>query len=75
MDDCRQLASKFQQIQFSHCYCQTNRCADMLPKMGADQELDFILFNSRPVDLFNAFEDDCNGVYFNRLCTELDEVV
>ncbi|KAL4621523.1 hypothetical protein ACB092_06G234500 [Castanea dentata] len=32
----------------------------------------YILFSSPPVDLVKALEDDCNGVFFNRLCTELD---
>ena len=70
LDDCRHLASRFHQIQFSHCYRQANRCADMLARIGADQEAEFILFSSPPVDLFKALEDDCNGVYFNRLCTD-----
>lgn len=74
LDDCRQLASRFQQIQFNHCYRQENWCADMLARIGAEQESDFILFSSPPVDLFKALEDDCNGVYFNRLCTDLDVV-
>ena len=74
LDDCRQLASRFQQIQFNHCYRQANWCADMLARIGAEQESDFILFSSPPVDLFKALEDDCNGVYFNRLCTDLDIV-
>ena len=36
--------------------------------MGAAQELDFISFVSPPVDICNAFEDDLNGVYCNRMC-------
>ena len=67
LDDCKRLASRFHQIQFSHCYRQANRCADMLARIGADQEAKFILFSSLPVDWFKALEDDCNEVYFNRL--------
>ncbi|XP_050242423.1 uncharacterized protein LOC126691393 [Quercus robur] len=69
LDDCRLLAARFHQIQFKHCYRQVNRCADLLAKMGAAQELDFISFVSPPVDICNAFEDDLNGVYCNRMCS------
>ena len=74
LDDCRQLMTRFQQVQVKHCYRQANRCADLMPRLGADQELDYILFTSPPVDLAKALEDDCNGVFFNRLCTKLDVV-
>ena len=37
-----------------------------MARLGADQELDYILFSSPPVDLAKALEDDCNGVSFNR---------
>ena len=43
----------------------------MLARIGAKQEANFTLFSSPPVDLFKALEDDCNGFYFNRLCTVL----
>ena len=70
LDDCRHLAACFQQIQFKHCYCQANRCANLLAKKGAIQESDFISFVSPPVDIYNVFEKYLNGVYFNRMCTE-----
>lgn len=38
--------------------------------MGAEQDLDFRYFESPPVDVFNVFEQDLNGLYFNRLCLE-----
>ena len=43
-----------------------------MARLGADQELGYILFSSPPVDLAKALEDDCNGVSFNRLCIEID---
>ena len=46
--------------------------ADLMARIGSDQELDFTLFTSPPVDLAKALEDVCNGVFFNRLCTKLD---
>ncbi|XP_050241298.1 uncharacterized protein LOC126690217 [Quercus robur] len=70
LDDYRHLAARFQQIQFKHCYRQANRCADLLARMGAVQESDFISFVSPLVDICNVFEEDLNGVYFNRMCTE-----
>ena len=36
-----------------------------------DKESDFISFVSPPVDICNVFEEDTNGVYFNRMCTGL----
>ena len=43
-----------------------------MARLGADQELEYILFLSPLVDLAKVLEDDCNGVFFNRLCTNLD---
>ncbi|XP_065632397.1 uncharacterized protein LOC136068763 [Quercus suber] len=68
LDDCKHLATRFQRIQFNHCYRQANHCADLLARMGALQDLEFISFASPPVDICNAFEDDLNGVYFNKMC-------
>ena len=42
----------------------------MLAKIGAEQEAEFILLSSPPVDLFKVLEDDCNGVFSNRLCND-----
>ena len=47
----------------------------ILARIGANQEANFLLFSSLPVDLLKTLEDNCNGVYFNRLCTDLDVVV
>ena len=69
LDDCRQLTASFQRIQFKHCYCQANRCADWLARMAAVQESVSMSFVSPPVDIINVFEDDLNGVYSFRMCT------
>ena len=66
LDDCRM--TRFQQVQVKHW------CADLMARLGADQELDYFLFSSPPMDLAKALEDDCNGFFFNRLCTKLDVV-
>ena len=47
----------------------------MLAKMSASQEFDFIMFNSLHVNVFNAFEDDFVGMYFNRLCPKPDVAI
>ena len=68
LDDCRMLITKFQQEQFKHCFRQSNQCADAFARSGADQDLDFRIFDSRLVDTFVFFEQDINGLCFNRLC-------
>ena len=47
LDDCRHLMTRFQQVQFKQCYCQANRFADLMARLGAEQELEYILFSSR----------------------------
>ena len=44
LDDCTHLMTRFQQVQIKHCYCQANRCADLMARPGVDQELDYIMF-------------------------------
>ena len=51
LDDCRQLMTGFQQVQLKHCYRQANRCVDLMARLGANQEQEYILFSSPPVDL------------------------
>lgn len=38
--------------------------------MSTTQHLDLTYFNSPPMDVISAFENDLNGMYFNRLCPE-----
>ena len=40
--------------------------------LGAEQELEYRLFSSPPVNLAKGLEDDCNGVFSNRFCIEED---
>ena len=47
----------------------------ILARIGANREANFLLFSSPPMDLLKTLEDDCNGVYFNRICTDFDVVV
>ena len=75
LDDCRHLAARFQHIRFNHCYRQANHCANLLARMGAIQVPYFLSFSSPPMDICNAFEDDCNGVLFNRRCPVIDVIV
>lgn len=41
MDDCRMLVSQIPQICIRHCYCEANRCADALARMGGSQASEF----------------------------------
>ena len=70
LDNCRLLVSRFHRIQFQHCYRQANRCMDSLVRLSTRQDLDFILYDISLVDVVNAFENDINGMYCNRLCPE-----
>ena len=74
LDDCRHLVARFRHIRFNHCYRQANRCADLLARMGAIQVPEFSSFSSPPMDIFNVFQDDCNGVALNRSCPVLAAV-
>ena len=38
--------------------------------MSTTQHLDLTYFNSPPMDVISAFENDLNGMYFNRPCPE-----
>ncbi|XP_030931901.1 uncharacterized protein LOC115957726 [Quercus lobata] len=67
LEDCRQLLLRFQQIQVKHCFCQANRCADLLARMSLDQVTDFVSFNCLPVDIRGIVEEDVVGLFVNRL--------
>ena len=41
---------------------------DTITRMSAKQEVDFRSFESLPVDVFNVFQQNFNGLYLNRLC-------
>lgn len=68
VDDCRHLTSQFLQNRIKHCFCETNRCTDSLARMGSQQSLEFILFDSPLVDI--ELHSDFNSLYLNRRCPE-----
>ena len=70
VDDCRHLTSQFLQNRIKHCFCETNRCTDSLARMGSQQSLEFILFDSPLVDIELVFHSDFNSLYLNRRCPE-----
>ena len=63
MDDCKFLATRFNHIQFKHCYCESNKCADGLARIGATQTDDFLVYDNPPVELESSFSHDLNGLY------------
>ena len=68
LDDCRMLINNFQQIQVNHVFRQSNRCADALARVGADQALDFRSFESPPVDVSVIVKQDKSGLCINGRC-------
>ena len=69
MDDCRSLATRFNHIQFKHCYREANKCAIGLARKGVTQINDFFVYDNPPVELENSFIHDLNGLYSIRHCT------
>lgn len=67
LDYCRLLASCFYRIPCKHSYRQANQCADSLARMSSSQNFEFTYFESPPVDIANAFKNDLNSMYSNRL--------
>ena len=70
LDDCRTLAARFRRICFKHCYREANWCADKLAGIGANQSVDFIIFQSPPVDILTSLEEEASGMYRSRVCPE-----
>ena len=71
LDDCRQLITRFHQVCIKHCFRQANQCADGLARMSYRMSIDFLFYDSSPVDILDVFEGDLNGMYFNNICLEL----
>ena len=69
VDDCRFLATRFNHIQFKHCYREANKCAIGLARKGVTQIDDFFVYDNPPVELENSFIHDLNGLYSIRHCT------
>ena len=70
LDDCRQLITRFQQVQIKHCFRQANQCADGLVRMSFRMHDDFKLYDSPPVDVLDVFEGDLIGMYLNKICPD-----
>ena len=60
MDDCRFLATRFNHIQFKHCYREANKCTDGLTRKGITQIDDFLVYEYPPVEPKNRFVPDLN---------------
>ena len=71
LDDCRQLLSRFDQVQVKHVYRQANGCADGLAKMGAEQESSFSCFSCPPDDIRSRIDFDGSGMYLVRRGADL----
>ena len=71
LDDCRHLLTRFHHVRIKHCFQQANQCADGLARMSYRMSIDFLFYDSSPVDILDVFEGDLNGMYFNNICLEL----
>ena len=74
LDDCRQLMSRFDQVQVNHVYRQANGYANGLAKMGAEQESSFLCFPCPPEDIRSRIEFDGSSLYSIRLGANLKVV-
>ncbi|XP_023905965.1 uncharacterized protein LOC112017742 [Quercus suber] len=70
VDDCRYLISQLPRVRVKHYFREANRCADVLARLGSNQENDFLVFRSPPVDILDFLMADANGLYLNRICSE-----
>ena len=72
MGDCRSMATRFNHIQFKHCYHERNKCANGLARKGVTQIDDFFVYDNPPVELENIFIHDLTGGYSGRCCPDTD---
>ena len=63
-EDCRLLVTRFNRIQFKHCYKKANQCKDNLARMGISNNLDLTYFDSPSADVVSVFKNGFNGMYF-----------
>lgn len=70
VDDCRYIISQLPRVRVKHCFREVNRCADVLARLGSNQENVFLVFRSPPVDVLDFLKADANGLYLNRIYPE-----
>ena len=68
IEDCRFFISQIPHVRIKHCYCEADRCADKLARLGANQNVNFICYEEPPGELGEIVEADCNGVSIARQC-------
>ena len=66
LDDCRNLVSQIGQVRISHCFRESNSCAEFLAWLGTHQESCFVLHHDPPVDLLGFLSSNRDGVYHIR---------
>ena len=54
-------------VRIKHCFQQANQCADGLARMSYRMSIDFLFYDSPPVDILDVFKEDLNGMYFNKI--------
>ena len=58
VDDCKFLLQRISQAEVKHVFREANKCEDGLANLGRIQEDDFVLFDSPPNLIYNAFSFD-----------------
>ncbi|KAK9995778.1 hypothetical protein SO802_020464 [Lithocarpus litseifolius] len=58
-------------IRVTHCYREANRCADGLARLGTQQDVDVLFYNSPPPSLLDIFLLDLYGHICTGLCPAL----
>ena len=71
--DSRLLISQVSQVKVTHCYQETNRCADGLARVGNKQiDADIMYYNTPPPCLRDYYLSDLYGLCHVRLCPNSD---
>ena len=67
--------SHLPQAKVTHCYQEANQCADGLARLGTQQDVDILFYNSPPPSLLYCFLLDLYGHFCTRRCPAIVDVV
>ena len=71
LEDYRKLIYEIPQVQIKHCYCEANRCADLMARKGTVQDQSFLVFESPLEDMIGIVKSDLTGASVARRCSEM----
>ena len=64
--DCRTHINQIPQVKMKHCYRESNKCVDVLARMGAGSSQDLLLFDSLHMELSMLLFYDYASIYYKR---------